>query len=83
MAELADQELSGRQPIKVEQDEEDVFQDFGYYKDEKGYTHFGVIPKKEQSINVNIKYTDDPYRIETSDTRLYEEMSTSRIYWTY
>ena len=83
MSELADQELSGRQPIKVEQDEEDVFQDFGYYKDEKGYTHFGVIPKKEQPINVNIKYTDDPYRIETSDTRLYEGMSTSRIYWTY
>ena len=83
MSELADQELSGRQPIKVEQDEEDVFQDFGYYKDEKGYTHFGVISKKEQPINVNIKYTDDPYRIETSDTRLYEGMSTSRIYWTY
>ena len=83
MAELADQELSGRQPIKVEQDEGDVFQDFGYYKDEKVYTHFGVIPKKEQPINVNIKYTDDPYRIETSDTRLYEGMSTSRIYWTY
>lgn len=83
MAELADQELSGRQPIKVEQDEGDVFQDFGYYKDEKGYMHFGVIPKKEQPINVNIKYTDDPYRIETSDTRLYEGMSTSRIYWAY
>lgn len=83
MAELADQELSGRQPIKVEQDEGDIFQDFGYYKDEKGYMHFGVIPKKDQPINVNIKYTDDPYRIETSDTRLYEEMPTSRIYWTY
>lgn len=50
MAELADQELSGRQPIKVEQDEEDVFQDFGYYKDEKGYTHFGVIPKKNSLL---------------------------------
>lgn len=83
MAELADQELSGRQPIKVEQDEGDIFQDFGYYKDEKGYIHFGVIPKKEQPTNINIKYTDDPYRIETSDTRLYEGVSTSRIYWAY
>lgn len=83
MAELADQELSGRQPIKVEQDEGDIFQDFGYYKDEKGYIHFGVIPKKEQPTNINIKYTDDPYRIETSDTRLYEGVSTSRIYWVY
>lgn len=83
MAELADQELSGRQPMKVEQDEGDIFQDFGYYKDEKGYIHFGVIPKKEQPMNVTIKYTDDPYRIETSDTRLYEEMSTGQIYWAY
>ena len=83
MAELADQELSGRQPIKVEQDEGDVFQDFGYYKDEKGYTHFGVIPKKEQPTNLTIKYTDDPYRIEASDPRLYGGMSTSQIYWTY
>lgn len=83
MAELADQELSGRQPMKVEQDEGDVFQDFGYYKDEKGYIHFGVIPKKEQLMNVTIKYTDDPYRIETSDTRLYEGMSTGQIYWAY
>lgn len=83
MAELADQELSGRQPMKVEQDEGDVFQDFGYYKDEKGYMHFGVIPKKEQPMNVTIKYTDDPYRIETSDTRLYEGMSAGQIYWAY
>ena len=24
------------------------FQDIGYYKDEKGYTRFGIIPKKVQ-----------------------------------
>lgn len=83
MAELADQELSGRQPIKVEQDEDDKFQDFGYYKDEKGYTHYGVIPKKEQPINATIKYTNDPFGVETSDTRLHEGMSVGRIYWAY
>lgn len=83
MAELADQELSGRQPIKVEQDEGDKFQDFGYYKDEKGYMHYGVIPKKEQPINATIKYTNDPFGVETSDTRLHERMSVGRIYWAY
>lgn len=83
MAELADQELSGRQPIKVEQDEGDKFQDFGYYKDEKGYMHYGVIPKKEQPINATIKYTNDPFGVETSDTRLHEGMSVGRIYWAY
>lgn len=83
MAELADQELSGRQPIKVEQDEGDKFQDFGYYKDEKGYMHYGVIPKKEQPINATIKYTNDPFGVETSDTRLHEGMSAGRIYWAY
>lgn len=83
MAELADQELSGRQPIKVEQDEGDKFQDFGYYKDEKGYMHYGVIPKKEQPINATIKYTNDPFGVETSDTRLHKGMSVGRIYWAY
>lgn len=69
---LADQELSGRQPVNVIQEVEQ-FEDFGYYRDEKGIKRFGVIPK----ININITAVqkeeyDDPYRIETSDPRLYE-----------
>ena len=67
---LADQELSGRQPTKVIKEVEQ-FQDFGYYVDERGYKKFGVIPKKQQyTLNLNIKKTYDPYRIETSDPRL-------------
>ena len=70
MTELADQELSGRQPSLVVKDTEE-FQDFGYYRDARGYIRKGVIPKKEQVlININREY-DDPYRIETSDPRLY------------
>ena len=45
MVELADQELSGRQPTKVDKEVEE-FQDIGYYIDEKGYRRFGAIPKK-------------------------------------
>lgn len=71
MTELADQELSGRQPSLVVKDVEE-FQDFGYYRDERGYIRHGVIPKREpQLININIEKYDDPYRIETSDPRLY------------
>lgn len=71
MTELADQELSGRQPSLVIKEVEQ-FQDFGYYRDERGYIRHGVIPKKNQiPIDINIEEYDDPYRIETSDPRLY------------
>ena len=83
MAELADQELSGRQPFKAEEDVSDKFQDFGYYTDEYGYKRFGIIPQQEVLQNVEIKHTYDPYRIETSDSRLYERMSGSNIYWQF
>lgn len=71
MTELADQELSGRQPINVVQEVEQ-FEDFGYYTDERGYKRFGVIPKKQNTqLNIYQQTYDDPYRIETSDPRLY------------
>ena len=71
MTELADQELSGRIPIKVQQENKE-FEDFGYYIDERGYKRFGVIPKKNQPPVMNYQNSyDDPYRIETSDPRLY------------
>lgn len=69
---LADQELSGRQPTNVIKEVEQ-FQDFGYYIDERGYRRFGVIPKKiEYTLKVNYEKRNDPYRIETSDPRLYQ-----------
>ena len=47
MAEIADEEISELIPIATKPVSEE-FQDIGYYKDEKGYVHFGVIPKTMQ-----------------------------------
>jgi hypothetical protein len=44
MAEIADEEISELVPVATKEVQEE-FQDIGYYKDEKGYTRFGVIPK--------------------------------------
>lgn len=83
MVELADQELSGRQPTTVEREVED-FQDIGYYFDEKGYRHFGAIPKKHsQLITINQEKQDDPYRIETSDPRLLQNTVLGGLYRRY
>lgn len=78
---LADQELSGRQPTKVVQEIEQ-FEDFGYYIDDYGIKRFGVIPKK-QTIQIQIEEYDDPYRIESSDPRVYEGFIQSGIYRRY
>jgi hypothetical protein len=43
MAEIGDEELSDITPKKAEP-VSSTFQDIGYYKDENGYTHYGVIP---------------------------------------
>ena len=47
LCEVADEELNDIIPKKVES-EKKKFQDIGYYKDEKGYTRFGIIPKPIQ-----------------------------------
>ena len=48
MAEIADEELNGIVP-RVPRIISSEFQDIGYYKDERGYTRFGVIPKYNRS----------------------------------
>ena len=79
MVELADQELSGRQPTKVDKEVEE-FQDYGYYINDKGYREFGVIPKKQSNqIVIKQEENNDPYRIETSDPRLYENTILDRF----
>lgn len=79
MTELADQELSGRQPTLVEKEVE-VFQDFGYYYDQDGIKRYGVIPTTpEYKPSITEEEYDDPYRIETSDPRVYERLVQSRI----
>lgn len=83
MVELADQELSGRQPIKVDKEVEE-FQDYGYYINDKGYREFGIIPKKQPNqIVIKQEENNDPYRIETSDPRLYENTVLDRFYRRY
>lgn len=83
MVELADQELSGRQPIKVDKEVEE-FQDYGYYINDKGYREFGVIPKKQSNqIVIKQEENNDPYRIETSDPRLYENTVLDKFYRRY
>lgn len=83
MVELADQELSGRQPTKVDKEVEE-FQDYGYYINDKGYREFGVIPKKQSNqIVIKQEENNDPFRIETSDPRLYENTVLDRFYRRY
>ena len=87
MVELADQELSARVPVKVEKVTDDKFQDFGYWRDSKGYLHRGIIPKKEKQ---EIKYAEfredreayDPFAIETSDTRYHSLFVQEGLYRT-
>ena len=45
MAEVGDEELNDIIP-KEQQEYKKEFQDIGYYKDERGYTRYGVIPKQ-------------------------------------
>lgn len=71
MVELADQELSGRKPIEVVQDDSE-YQDIGYYRDERGIKHYGVIPKKKP-LQYTFNLEENDYRgIKTSDPRLYQ-----------
>jgi hypothetical protein len=44
MTEIADEEVSELVPVAVKETKKE-FRDIGYYKDENGYTKFGIIPK--------------------------------------
>ena len=71
MAELADEELSGVVPKQIKQ-EDDTWDDIGFYIDENGNKRWGVIPKTQQpNINVNHKFDilDDNAGIRSSDPR--------------
>lgn len=67
MAEIGDEELSDIVPKKAEP-VSSTFQDIGYYKDENGYTRYGVIPNQ---IQMSVKASWDLYdgRNITSDPR--------------
>ena len=67
MCELADEELSGIVP-KVAEPAYAGFKDIGYYKDENGYTRFGVIPKRNNSP-VKVNWNKQSEETITSDPR--------------
>ena len=81
MALLADEELSGKIPFKIEKDDDATFQHFGYYKDENGYTKFGEIPSyKKPNIEINNEYYDQQRR-DYRDPRLREVLDQYGIHW--
>lgn len=57
MAELADEELSGVVPKQMKQ-EEDNWDDVGFYIDEKGNRRWGVIPRT-QKVPINVSHNFD------------------------
>ena len=73
MCELADEELGGVVATDIEPNDENKFQDIGYYKDDKGIKRFGVIPKIEQpKIRILQEFTNEIVnRNRTSDPRKY------------
>jgi hypothetical protein len=73
MCELADEELGGVVATDIEPAEENQFQDIGYYTDDKGVKHFGVIPKvTNYKVKVLQEFTNETVnRIRTSDPRKY------------
>ena len=71
MAELADEELAGSVPKKVEQEIKTI-PNVGFYTDENGIRRWGVIPEKR---NFDIRFNNnfgqyDGNRIRTSDPRV-------------
>ena len=74
MCELADEELSGVIPSQIdEEDIQDSWQDVGYYTDEQGIRHWGVIPKQKKlqtkvtwdNSTYNNKHSSDPRYMNT------------------
>ena len=66
MAELADEELSVRTP-EAREPEGKVFRDIGWWKDSRGYKHYGEIPLTEEERNGQA-------RISSKDTWLYDSL---------
>lgn len=71
MALLADEELMGRVPKMLEKEDTNTWKDIGYYYDENGIKHYGIIPNKT-NINIDISWHHDDLGIRSSDPRAYE-----------
>lgn len=72
MALLADEELSEIVPKQIEK-EDNSWQDVGYYTDEYGVKHYGIIPKTQNiNISANIWTTYDSLGIRTTNPQYSE-----------
>ena len=65
MAELGDEELSTKAPVALDPPEQRI-QDVGYWKDSKGYRHYGAIPLTKEERDVRT-------RVGASDSWLYKD----------
>lgn len=63
MCELGDEELSVKKP-EAREPKTKAFRDIGWYKDERGYKHYGVIPKNKEELYAQT-------RISREDSWLY------------
>lgn len=54
MCELGDEELSAKKPVEREKIA-NQFRDIGWFKDSKGYKHYGAIPRNEQERNAQTR----------------------------
>lgn len=54
MCELGDEEMSVKKPEARERIAKE-FRDIGWYRDSKGYKHYGIIPKTEEERNASTR----------------------------
>lgn len=73
MAELGDEEMNGVVATEIEPEEQNQFQDIGYYTDEYGIKRWGIIPKddvlKTPKVQVTVVPNDEN---RTSNPRYYQ-----------
>jgi len=66
MCELGDEEMSVKKP-EAREPQAKQFQDIGWWKDAKGYKHYGAIPKTNEDRHAR-------ERISKQDSWLYENL---------
>ena len=57
MCELGDEELSIKKP-EAREPKGKVYHDIGWYKDSKGYKHYGVIPKTKEEADARTRVSE-------------------------
>lgn len=65
MCELGDEELSLKRP-EAREPVQKQFKDIGWYRDERGYKQYGIIPSKDE-LNAKIRFNPE-------DSWLFKEL---------